>query len=210
MFSGIIQYFYPDLKKEELNKFGHLAVAFLFTVGTYWLLRLVKDDVVYKIAFTPEFGWPIGYGATMVARLKTLSPFVVVGALTVYTKLIDLFEKHQLFYIIGSFFAAIFACIALILFGADTLGVDGVNAISFGPLVVGAAGAVGYLATEAFGSLMMALEKDPKMFSGIISINEIDPATSRVFSPKKVTPAPGRTVLTKIKPTKTARPFVAK
>ena len=30
MFSGIIRYFYPDLKKEELNKFGHLAVAFFF------------------------------------------------------------------------------------------------------------------------------------------------------------------------------------
>lgn len=157
MFSGIIQYFYPDLKKEELNKFGHLAVAFLFTVGTYWLLRLVKDAVVYELAFPTELGWAIGYGATVVRWLKTLSPFVVVGALTVYTKLIDIFEKQQLFYVIGTFFAVIFALIALILFGADTLGLEAIQAIPFGKEALAAAGCIGYLATEAFGSLMMAL-----------------------------------------------------
>lgn len=157
MFGGIVRYFYPDLKQEELNKFGHLAVAFFFTVGTYWLLRLVKDDVVYKIAFTPEFGWPIGYGASVVAYLKTVSPFVVVGALTVYTRLVDVYEKQELFYVIGSFFAAVFACIALVLFGADTLGVEAIKAYSYGPWIVGGAGALGYLTTEAFGSLMMAL-----------------------------------------------------
>ncbi|MFT6765238.1 MAG: AAA family ATP:ADP antiporter [Alteromonas naphthalenivorans] len=157
MFSGIIQYFYPDLKKEELNKFTHLAVAFLFTAGTYWLLRLVKDDVIYKIAFSEEFGWPIGYGATMVAKLKTISPFVVMGALAVYTKLIDMFEKQQLFYVIGTFFASVFAFVALMLCSADTLGVEAIKAFSFGPMLLGAAGSLGYLATEAFGSLMMAV-----------------------------------------------------
>ena len=157
MFNGIVQYFYPDLKKEELNKFSHLAVAFFFTVGTYWLLRLVKDDVIYKIAFTPELGWPIGYGATMVAYLKTVSPFMVVGALTIYTRLIDVYEKQQLFYVIGSFFAVIFAFIGLVLFGADTLGTEAIKAITFGPLLLGVAGSLGYLVTEAFGSLMMAL-----------------------------------------------------
>lgn len=157
MFGGIVQYFYPDLKKEELNKFTHLAVAFLFTAGTYWLLRLVKDDVIYKIAFSDQLGWQIGYGATMVAKLKTISPFIVVGAVTIYTRLIDVYEKQQLFYVIGSFFAVIFSLIALIFFGADTLGFEAIKAMSFGPLVLGAAGSVGYLATEAFGSLMMSL-----------------------------------------------------
>lgn len=157
MFSGIIRYFYPDLKEEELNKFGHLAIAFLFTAGTYWLLRLVKDDVIYKIAFSEELGWAIGYGATMVAKLKTVSPWVVLGALAVYTRLIDKFEKQQLFYVIGSTFAAIFALVSLILFGADVLGSEAIKAVSFGPFVVAATGCLGYLATETFGSLMMAL-----------------------------------------------------
>ena len=157
MFSGIIQYFYPDLKREELNKFGHLAVAFLFTAGTYWLLRLVKDDVIYKIAFSEELGWGIGYGAVMVSWLKTVSPWVVMGALGVYTRLIDVYEKQQLFYVIGSFFAMIFAFVALILFGADVLGFEAIKAINFGPLFVGVTGSLGYLATETFGSLMMAL-----------------------------------------------------
>lgn len=157
MFSGIVRYFCPDLKEEELNKFVHLAVAFLFTVGTYWLLRLVKDDVIYKLAFSPALGWPLGYGATMIAKLKTLSPLVVVGALAVYTKLIDIYEKQQLFYVIGTFFASVFAFVALMLFGANMIGIEGIKALSFGPLLVGVTGCVGYLATEAFGSLMMAL-----------------------------------------------------
>lgn len=157
MFGGIIRYFYPDLKKEELNKFGHLAVAFFFTPGTYWLLRLVKDDVVYKIAFSDTLGWPIGYGATMVSWLKTISPFVVAGALVVYTKLIDVYEKQQLFYVIGSTFACIFGTVGLVLLGADTLGVEAIKTIPFGPLLLGIVGSVGYLATETFGSLMMAL-----------------------------------------------------
>lgn len=157
MFGSIVRYFYPDLKKEEMNKFGHLAVAFFFTAGTYWLLRLIKDDVVYKIAFSEELGWGIGYGALMVSRLKTVSPWVVMGALAAYTKLIDIYERQQLFYIIGTIFASVFAFVALILFGADMLGSKAIMDISFGPLFVGATGSLGYLATEAFGSLMMAL-----------------------------------------------------
>jgi hypothetical protein len=89
MFNGIIRYFYPDLQQEELNKFKHLALAFLFTPGAYWLLRLIKDDVIYQLAFSSDLGWPIGYGALMVAKLKTISPLVVLGALAAYTKLID-------------------------------------------------------------------------------------------------------------------------
>lgn len=157
MFSGIIRYFYPDLKKEELNKFGHLAIAFLFTVGTYWLLRLVKDVVLYKLAFPVQLGWPMGYGREMVPYAKTASPFVVVAALTVYTKLIDIFEKHQLFYVIGSFFAVIFSLIAGIILACDILGLEALAQIPGAAYALGAAGIVGYLATEAFGSLMMAL-----------------------------------------------------
>lgn len=157
MFSGIIRYFYPDLKKEELNKFGHLAVAFFFTVGTYWLLRLVKDAVVYKLAFPTELGWQIGYGALVVKYLKTASPFMVAIALAIYTKLVDMYEKQQLFYIIGSFFSVIFAFIGITLFGADMLGYEAIGAIPGATLALGATGALGYLVTEIFGSLMMAL-----------------------------------------------------
>src|SRR3989338_10029988 len=115
MFGGVIRYFYPDLKQEELNKFGHLAVAFFFTVGTYWMLRLMKDVVLYKLAFPVQFGWPMGYGRDMVPYAKSASPFVVIAALAIYTKLIDMFERHQLFYLVCSFFSVLFAIIGSIL-----------------------------------------------------------------------------------------------
>lgn len=168
MFNGVINFFYPDLKREELTKFKLLAITFLFTIGTYWLLRLLKDVVVYKMAFPESLGWIAGKGQSMIPWLKTASPLVVVVAVGIYTKLVDMYEKHRLFYIITSFFLAIFAGMSAILFVAE----------KFGPQYVGKwplaiAGIVGYLATECFGSLVIAL-----FWSFTVSVTKTDAAKS--------------------------------
>lgn len=168
MFNGIISFFYPDLRREELTKFKLLATTFLFTIGTYWLLRLLKDVVVYKMAFPESLGWVIGKGQHVIPTLKMISPFVVLVAVMIYTKLIDMYEKHKLFYIIISFFSTIFAGMAVILFIAE----------KFGPQYVGkwplaAAGVIGYLATECFGSLVIAL-----FWSFTVSVTKTEEAKS--------------------------------
>jgi len=151
MFIGIIHYFYPDLRKDELRKFSLLALALFFTVGTYWLLRLLKDVVVFKLAFPIEL-WGEDYGRQMIPWLKTASPFVVAGMVIIYTKLIDMFEKHKLFYIIASFYAVIFAFVAFVLFMQKEFG-----SLAIGKLPLAATGMLVYLATESFGSLVVAL-----------------------------------------------------
>ncbi|NBQ17959.1 hypothetical protein EBU24_06615, partial [bacterium] len=84
--------------------------------------------------------------------LKTWSIFVVIAAVAIYTKLVDMFEKHKLFYIIISFYIAIFGVIGSILFIAHEFGVEAVGAW---PLSM--CGIAAYLATESFGSIIIAL-----------------------------------------------------
>lgn len=152
MVQSIMLFFFPDIKPSEVKKFALLGLAFFFTIGTYWLLRLLKDIVLYKIAFSPELGWPIGYGREMIPYIKASSPIVVLLLLGIYTSLIDRFEKHKLFYIIASFYIAIFSCMTLLFLIAH---IHGMQAI--GKYTLAVASIVSYLATESFGSLIVAL-----------------------------------------------------
>ena len=152
MITSVIQYFYPDLRKDEMRKFSLLALAFFFTIGSYWLLRLLKDLVIFKLAFPEALGWPMGYGKSMVPYIKGASPFVVAFMVVVYTKLIDMFEKHKLFYVIGTFYAILFAVMSAALYICDTFGAQVIGKY---PLMI--LGIGGYLATESMGSLLVAL-----------------------------------------------------
>ena len=166
MFNGLIQYFYPDIQKDDLKKFKLLAVSFLFTIGTYWLLRLLKDVVVYKLAWPEALGWSAGYGREMIPALKTWSIVVVIAAVAVYTKLIDMFEKHKLFYIIISFYSLIFAGITATLFISEKFGPEAV-----GSWALSMCGITAYLATESFGSIVIAL-----FWSFVVSSTKTDEA----------------------------------
>ena len=152
MLTSLVQFFYPDIKKEEVYKFGLFGLALFFLLGTYWTLRLLKDVMVYKLAFPTALGWSMGYGREMIPYLKTASPFAVFGAVLIYTKLIDMFDKHKLFYIFCSFYAFLFTLIASSLLISSTYGPEYIGAY---PLA--AIGVIGYLATESFGSLVIAL-----------------------------------------------------
>lgn len=152
MISSIMLFFFPDIKRSETKKFALLGLAFFFIIGTYWLLRLLKDIVLYKVAFPVELGWPIGYGREMIPYIKGSSPFVVLLLLGIYTTLIDRFEKHKLFYIIASFYIVIFSCMTSLFLISH---IHGVEIIGKYPLAI--ASIISYLATESFGSLIVAL-----------------------------------------------------
>ena len=151
MITGIVQFFYPDIKREEIKKFGLLAIALFFILGTYWILRLLKDILIYKLAFPVEF-WGEGYGATMIPSLKIASILTISIVSIIYAKLIDSFKKHQLFYIIISFFIAAFTIVTAIVFAMK---IWGVAAIGKMPLAI--TGIATYLITESYGSLVIAL-----------------------------------------------------
>src|SRR5579863_2865017 len=117
MFSSIVHFFYPDIKREDLRKASLLGLTFFFIIGAYWLLRLLKDLFFYNsLAFPVSLGWDADAGRLALPIAKGLSPFIVLGAVIIYTKLVDTFEKHKLFYIITSFYASMFSIITAILF----------------------------------------------------------------------------------------------
>ena len=44
-----------DLSGEELKRFGMLAVTLLFIIGSYWLMRPLKDGIFVSIVGNPNF-----------------------------------------------------------------------------------------------------------------------------------------------------------
>jgi len=167
MVSSIVRFFYPDIKKEEVLKFSLFAIALFFILGSYWALRLLKDVLIYKIAFPEAFGWDADFGRrVMVPMLKAITPFLVAAIVVLYTKLLDMYEKHKLFYIFCSFYSILFGLTALALFIRDYAGIEYV-----GKYPLAALGVAAYLATESFGSLVIAL-----FWSFAVSCNKSDEA----------------------------------
>lgn len=152
MITSVIQFFYPDIKKQDITKVTLLGVAFLFTIGAYWLLRLLKDAVLYKLAFPVSLGFSSDEGRLWVPVVKTISPWLVLVVVAIYTKLVDMFEKYKLFYIIVSFYTVVFAAIGTVLWTQATYG-----DVFVGATILKYTGIGGYLLTESFGSVVVAL-----------------------------------------------------
>lgn len=152
MLTSVIQFFYPDIKQEEVKKFTLLSAIFFLIIGTYWLLRLLKNTIFLKVAFPVCLGWDAQQGCLFQPLAKTLSPFIVLVMVLIYSKLVDLVKKHQLFYIICSFYALLFAVCAGILFMKDAYGAEVV-----GRVALAAMGWLSYFTIESFGSLAVAL-----------------------------------------------------
>lgn len=152
MYASVIKFFYPDIKREEVKKFSFIALAFIFTIGTYWLMRLLKDLVLYKLAFPASLGWAPDTGRLWIPMLKTISPIFVLILVMIYSKLVDMFEKHKLIYIIATFYMIFFSIMTGILFFKNLYGDE-----FLGHQVLATSGVLGYLFTESFGSLVVAL-----------------------------------------------------
>lgn len=152
MITNVVHYFFPDLKHEESRKFTLLGITGFFVVGTYWLLRLLKQTIFLKVAFPESLGWAEHQGLLFQPTAKFLSPFVVLAVVLIYSKLVDLVKKQQLFYIICSFYGLFFATLAGLILIKEWYG-----AAALGKSILGSVGWVSYFAIESFGSLVVAL-----------------------------------------------------
>ncbi|CBJ29086.1 conserved unknown protein [Ectocarpus siliculosus] len=140
VFARIFSGLYGDLPMSDRLRVAWLAGTLFFIIGGYWLLRSLKDPIVATIV-----------GVDFIPRCKMLSLVVVFSLVFVYNKLVDIFPKHQLFYIIGAFYFATFSAIAIAL--ADpVIGVQNKNA-SPTRLI----GWISYCAIESFGSICVSL-----------------------------------------------------
>ena len=148
MFSRIVRALYGDISKEEMKKFGLLSLTFFFTIGGYWLLRPLKDGVFFTMV-----------GKNYQPLAKLISVAVVLSLVLVYTKLIETFEKHKLFYIIVTFYAFVFAGAGLLL-AHPTIGLA--NKVAGPHRYVGW---ILYFAIESFGSITESvLSEKPTLF----------------------------------------------
>ena len=127
--------------REELQKFGLLALIFCGIIAIYWALRPMKDSIFNAI---------VGLEAWQ-PYAKTLSLIVIFPIIILYSKLVDMFPRHKVFY----FLTAIYGAIALVMyfcFADPSIGLA--NTIKSPYRVLGW---VWYIWVESFGSLMVAL-----------------------------------------------------
>jgi ATP:ADP antiporter, AAA family len=97
MLPKVFRVLWGDLSSKELKKFGFLSVIITLILGNYWMLRVMKNPI-----FNDLVGMKFQPYAKMLSLVVMV--FVVIG----YSKLVDMFEKHTLFYILCTFFASTF------------------------------------------------------------------------------------------------------
>ncbi|MCK4264741.1 hypothetical protein KAW80_00065 [Candidatus Babeliales bacterium] len=131
---------FGDIAPVEVKKYLLLALTFFFTIGAYWLLRPLKDGIFFNTV-----------GKDLQPNAKWFSLVIVLFLVFVYNKMIDLFEKHKLFYILGIFYSALFFLITYFL-AHPTIGLAN-KAIGSHRWI----GWLVYFSIESFGSLMIAL-----------------------------------------------------
>jgi len=126
---------------DELKKFGFLASIFGIIIGTYWTLRPLKDGIFNAIVGLEN--WQ--------PTAKILSMFVVFPLVIMYSKLIDTFPRHKVFYALVSIYAVLALVFAFFLMNPE-FGLE--NTIKSPTRMLGWAW---YIYVESFGSLIVAL-----------------------------------------------------
>jgi AAA family ATP:ADP antiporter len=152
MTNFLIYYFYPSIDQKDRTKFSYLASIFFTIIGTYWLFALLKNIIFIKIAFPESLGWPAQQGRLVQPMAQAITPIITFVMMLIYSKLVDICKKHQLFYIICSFYAAVFSALTFFLWLNETQGAE-----CIGCFYLAAIGWVSYFAVDTFGLLVPAL-----------------------------------------------------
>lgn len=126
--------------KEELQKFGILALIFCGIIGIYWALRPMKDSIFNAMIGMEWQPWA-----------KVLSLVVIFPIVILYSKLVDTFPRHKVFYFLTGLYGVI-ALIMFFCFSDPSLGLA--NTVKSPARILGW---VWYVWVESFGSLMVAL-----------------------------------------------------
>lgn len=133
--------------RDELKKFGFLAVIFGLIIGTYWGFRPMKDSI---------FGAIVDIDYQPIAKLISLC--VIAPLVILYTKLIDMFPRQKVFYVLTGIYGSIAVAFAMaFMHPAVSVVFTDVNvdlASWSWPWLVGWAW---YIYVESFGSLVVAL-----------------------------------------------------
>jgi len=140
MLSRIARTLWGDISRQELKKFGLLSLIFFFIIGSYWMLKVMKNSLFMHL---------VGPQGLPYAKMVSIVSLIVL--LLFYNKLIDIFEKTKLLYIISIFYGFLYLIISVLL-THPTIGIE--NTAAGNDRILGW---VIYVAIESFGSIVVAL-----------------------------------------------------
>ena len=194
MLPGFLRSLWGDLSNQEVKKFGLLSAIITLILGNYWMLRVMKN---------PIFNDLVGMESQPYAKILSIVvvAFVVLG----YSKLVDMFRRHTLFYILCSFYAIIFLFLGLSTAYPDMFSLSTTSVLyPFFAWIPGKAiGWISYLSFESSAILMVLFwafvasntkaESAKKGYAMIVSCIQIGtisgPAIVTNFAPRIGSPA---------------------
>ena len=140
MLARLARALWGNLTGDEIKRFGMLSMTFLFIIGTYWLMRPLKDALFMKIV-----------GAKYIPTAKIASVIFIIPLVMMYAKLVDMVSKQNLFYVICGVYAVLFCGIAYALTD-PSMGLA--NTITSPYRILGW---TIYLGIESFGSIVVSM-----------------------------------------------------
>lgn len=148
----IFRKWFGDFEKEELKKFIFLGFIFALVIGVYWALRPLKDGIFSSLVNIPE---EVAKNSKAAARFipwaKIVSLFVLFPIVMIYSKAVEKFHRHYMFYFLGTVYCVVSAAFGLY-FMYSPWGLS--NTVGDFWRISGWAW---YVFVESYGSLMVAL-----------------------------------------------------
>lgn len=125
---------------QECVKFIRLAAIFAFTIGVYWIINPTKDVVFLHTV-----------GLDYLPYAKIFSLIIMVPTIMLYGRLVDLFPRHRVFYVLCSGYALL-SCLFGFMIMHPTIGIANTVLSKWRFL-----GWAWYAFVESFGSIIVAL-----------------------------------------------------
>lgn len=137
---------FGEFEKEEFKKFLRMGLIFSLIIGVYWTLRPLKDSVFINLVDKNDIPWA-----------KTASLLILLPLVMVYTRLLDIYSREKMFYILSVGYASITAILGLLLYNFQASAATIATYTGFEYYLVKILGYVIYVFVESYGSLVVAL-----------------------------------------------------
>ena len=82
---------FGTFEREEFKKFLRMGLTFTCIIGSYWTLRTLKNALFCSLV-----------GGAYLPLAKTASIICLVPLVMLYTKLLDMFSREKMFYMLSS------------------------------------------------------------------------------------------------------------
>lgn len=176
LFQTLAKPIFGNFEREEFKKFLRLGAIFSCIIGAYWTLSILKNSIFVNLV-----------GAAYLPWAKTVSIITLFPLVMVYTKLLDIFSREKMFYLLSTVYG-ILTLLFSVLLTTSYIGQAPAEIIAlrtgFAYWATHILGFVWYVFVESYGSLVIALfwafttditkpESAKKGFSFIVALGQI-------------------------------------